>query len=92
MKYLHDRKIIHRDIKSKNIFVTKKGLVNLGDFGISCVCRSQYEKRKSYKGTVLNMAPEIIKGKEYSFPADLWSLGIVLYRLCALNYPWSKES
>ena len=92
VKFLHDRHILHRDIKAKNCFITKKGLINLGDFGISCVMNQNEAKSpRAFKGTLLNMAPEVLRGKQYSYPADIWSLGIVLYRLCSLDYPWDKN-
>lgn len=75
--------IIHRDIKPENIFVSANGDFKLGDFGIArilektCGCLSK-------KGTFAYMAPEVYKGEKYDMRADIYSLGIVLYRF--LNY------
>lgn len=72
--------IIHRDIKPDNIFVNKYGTFKLGDFGIS----RQLERTRSavsQKGTNLYMAPEVFKGEHYTHVVDIYSLGIMLYRL-----------
>lgn len=74
------RKIIHRDIKPDNIFITHDGDYKLGDFGIS----RELEKTTgglSKKGTYSYMAPEVYTGKAYNSTVDIYSLGIVLYRL-----------
>ncbi len=77
-------KIIHRDIKPENIFVNKFGNFKLGDFGIA---REYTENRAdmSMRGTPYYVAPEIFEGKQYDYTVDLYSLGIVLYRLLNNN-------
>lgn len=76
--------IIHRDVKPENIFVSKMGDFKLGDFGIA----RQLEKttgNMSKRGTVNYMAPEIYKGEHYDETVDIYSLGLVLYRLLNRN-------
>lgn len=76
--------IIHRDIKPDNIFVNDNGDFKLGDFGIArTVEKTQGEMSK--KGTYNYMAPEVYRGEEYGFSVDIYSLGIVLYRLLNRN-------
>lgn len=78
--YCQRRKIVHRDIKPENIFRSQFGDYKLGDFGIA----RQIEKTNSSlskKGTYLYMAPEVYNGKTYDARADIYSLGLVLYRL-----------
>ncbi|MBV1709569.1 MAG: PASTA domain-containing protein [Erysipelothrix sp.] len=80
LEYCHKLNIIHRDIKPENIFVSKFGDFKLGDFGIS----RQLERTSSTmskKGTNMYMAPEVYKGETYGFTVDIYSLGLVLYKL-----------
>lgn len=80
----HNNGVIHRDIKDDNIFVTGKGKYKIGDFGVSKVLKDS-SKAESLRGTPNFLAPEVYLGKEsYTKSVDLYSLGIVLYRL--LNY------
>lgn len=80
----HQNDVIHRDIKDDNIFVTDKGEFKIGDFGVSKVLTDS-SKAESLKGTPNFLAPEVYLGREsYTKSVDLYSLGIVLYRL--LNY------
>ena len=82
--HAHQRGIIHRDVKPENIFVSRFGDFKLGDFGIA---REQAHtmSNMSKKGTYSYMAPEIYKGEKYDGSIDIYSLGIVLYKLMNLN-------
>ena len=79
-------------MKGQNIFLTKTNLVKLGDFGIARVLSSTRENAKTMVGTPYYLSPEIINGKSYSFKSDIWSLGVVLYELCALKPPFDAQS
>ena len=92
LKHVHDRKIIHRDLKCQNIFLTKERIIKLGDFGISRVLTSTIEKAKTMVGTPYYLSPEIIEGNSYSFKTDIWSLGVILYELCALKPPFGGNN
>ena len=76
--------IVHRDIKPDNIFVSATGSYKLGDFGVARTIEKTMAGL-SRKGTYSYMAPEIYNGKEYGFEADIYSLGIVLYKLLNNN-------
>ena len=82
--YCHKLNIIHRDVKPENIFVSRFGDFKLGDFGIA---REHIHtmSNMSKKGTYSYMAPEIYKGEKYDSSVDIYSLGIVLYRLMNQN-------
>lgn len=73
------RGIIHRDIKPENIFISRDGNYKLGDFGVARVAEKTVSAM-SRKGTYSYMAPEVYKSEKYGFGADIYSLGIVLYR------------
>ncbi len=82
--YCRERNIIHRDIKPENIFVSRFGDYKLGDFGIAREAAMD-QHSFSKKGTYSYMAPEMYKGEEYDDRADLYSLGLVLYKLLNHN-------
>ncbi|XP_028320352.1 serine/threonine-protein kinase Nek3 isoform X2 [Gouania willdenowi] len=85
--YIHDMRVLHRDLKSKNIFLTDNGTIKLGDFGSACVLNSPKAYAHTYVGTPYYVAPEIWENKPYNNKSDVWSLGCVLYELCTLRHP-----
>ncbi|XP_016526249.1 serine/threonine-protein kinase Nek1 isoform X7 [Poecilia formosa] len=86
LKHVHGRKILHRDIKSQNIFLTKEGTVQLGDFGIARVLNSTVELARTCIGTPYYLSPEICENKPYNNKSDIWALGCVLYEMCTLKH------
>ncbi|XP_070117471.1 serine/threonine-protein kinase Nek1 isoform X10 [Equus przewalskii] len=86
LKHVHDRKILHRDIKSQNIFLTKDGTIQLGDFGIARVLNSTVELARTCIGTPYYLSPEICENKPYNNKSDIWALGCVLYEMCTLKH------
>ncbi|XP_077926082.1 serine/threonine-protein kinase Nek5 [Halichoerus grypus] len=93
LKYIHDRKILHRDIKAQNIFLSKNGMVaKLGDFGIARVLNNSMELARTCVGTPYYLSPEICQNKPYNNKTDIWSLGCVLYELCTLKRPFEGNN
>lgn len=92
LKHVHDRKIIHRDLKSSNIFLTKDNRIKLGDFGIATTLTSTFEKARTIIGSPYYLSPEIIDNKPYNMKTDMWSLGVILYELCALTTPFNADN
>ncbi|XP_040189066.1 serine/threonine-protein kinase Nek1 isoform X6 [Rana temporaria] len=86
LKHVHDRKILHRDIKSQNIFLTKSGTIQLGDFGIARVLSSTVELARTCIGTPYYLSPEICENRPYNNKSDIWALGCVLYEMCTLKH------
>jgi NIMA (never in mitosis gene a)-related kinase len=75
LDYLHSKKILHRDLKTKNIFMTKKLQVKLGDFGLSKMMGSQTDFAQSAVGTPYYLSPELCEGKPYNHKSDVWAIG-----------------
>ena len=92
LQHLHKKKIIHRDLKSGNVFLMQSGIVKLGDFGISKGLRNSQEKAKTMVGTPYYLAPEIINGQQYDAKCDIWALGILLYELMTFKMPFNAVS
>uniref|UniRef100_A0A673JQN8 NIMA related kinase 3 n=1 Tax=Sinocyclocheilus rhinocerous TaxID=307959 RepID=A0A673JQN8_9TELE len=91
-KHIHDKRVLHRDLKSKNIFLTDSGTVKVGDFGSACSLYSAKAYAQTYVGTPYYVSPEIWDNKPYNNKSDVWSLGCVLYELCTLQHPFQSRS
>ena len=70
------------------MFLTKEGQIKIGDFGIARVLKHTVDVTRSMVGTPYYLSPEIIEGRPYSFKSDIWSLGVLLYEMCALKPPF----
>lgn len=92
LKHIHDKKILHRDLKSQNIFLTENGLIKLGDFGIAKCLNFTMEKASTIVGTPYYLSPEIVQNQPYSFKSDIWSLGVLLYEMITLKMPFEASS
>ena len=87
-----DKKIIHRDIKLQNI-VVKDRKVKLCDYGLAKQLSTLYQKKnKTYAGTRLTMAPEILEDKPYDSKSDLWSLGVIIYQMYFNDFPYKANT
>jgi NIMA (never in mitosis gene a)-related kinase len=87
LNFLHENKIIHRDLKNANIFLTKDGIVKIGDLNVSKITKKN-EMATTQTGTPYYVAPEIWMSKPYEYKCDIWSLGCILYELCKLKPPF----
>ena len=92
LKHCHEKKIIHRDLKSGNIFLMKSGLVKLGDFGIAKGLQNTMDKAKTMVGTPYYLSPEILENKPYDSKTDIWSLGVLLYEMMTFRMPFVANS
>lgn len=89
LKYLHSHRIIHRDIKLGNLFLSDKMEIKLGDFGLATKLEFEGERKRTICGTPNYIAPEILDGKHgHSYEVDVWSLGVLLYTLCIGKPPF----
>ena len=92
LEYVHGRKILHRDLKSQNIFLTANNTIKLGDFGISNVLENTCDQALTVQGTPYYMSPEVCQSKPYTYTSDVWALGCILYELCTLKHAFSAEN
>ena len=90
LKALHDFKILHRDIKSANVFLFKGGICKLGDLNVSKVARKGLGYTQT--GTPYYASPEVWEEKPYDSKSDVWSLGCVMYEMITLRPPFQAKS
>ena len=92
MKYIHDRKILHRDLKSQNIFLTAKDEIKVGDFGIARVLQNTYDYANTVIGTPYYLSPEMCQELPYNQKSDIWSLGCILYEMLTCKHAFSASN
>lgn len=85
IRHIHSHNILHRDLKTDNIFLTKEGVIKIGDFGISKIMGSGNNGAQTVLGTPYYISPEMCEGKSYSFKSDIWALGCILYEVACLQ-------
>ena len=92
LKALHDKKILHRDLKSANIFLVKgKNQCKIGDLNVSKVMKDNF-LINSQIGTPTYSSPEVWNAKPYSYKSDLWSVGCIIYEMCSLRQPFKGNN
>ena len=89
VKYLHEHNIIHRDLKTSNIYLGEGDKIVIGDFGISKIFNNNQSMSRTFIGTPYYMSPEVLGQKEYDKKTDIWSLGCVLYELLTFKMPFN---
>ncbi len=94
LDYLHDNKIVHKDIKGANILVNTNGIVKLSDFGCSKIMEKtltlylKENKNHGIQGSIPWMAPEVIKQTKYGTKSDVWSFGCTILEMVTGKPPW----
>lgn len=94
LKYVHDKSILHRDIKSQNVLLTGKdgrASAKMADFGISRFLEGPNALARTVVGTPYYLSPEMVQKQPYSWASDIWALGCVLYEMCALRVPFEAN-
>jgi len=96
LEYIHSMKVLHRDLKSSNIFLDRGAeggaMAKLGDFGLSRILECTADAACTLVGTPYYMSPEVCRSEPYSYKSDIWSLGCVLYELCMLRHAFHSSS
>jgi NIMA (never in mitosis gene a)-related kinase len=92
LKTLHNNKIIHRDLKSANIFLFSNGSVKIGDMNVSAVVSNTNNLATTQTGTPYYSSPEIYNNVPYSYKSDMCSFGCLIYEMCALKVPFDGNT
>ena len=92
IKYIHERKILHRDLKLSNVFLCSNGDIKLGDFGIAKVLNSTNDYAKTLVGTPYYLSPELCLKRNYNQKSDVWSLGCVLYEMMFMRHAFEADN
>eukprot|EP00698_Gefionella_okellyi_P017900 TRINITY_DN5309_c0_g1_i1.p1 TRINITY_DN5309_c0_g1~~TRINITY_DN5309_c0_g1_i1.p1 ORF type:complete len:968 (-),score=200.79 TRINITY_DN5309_c0_g1_i1:40-2943(-) len=92
LQHIHAKNVLHRDLKTQNIFLKKNGLVKLGDFGISRVLNSETEMARTVIGTPYYLSPELCEDQPYNKKSDIWALGCVLYEITTLRHAFDGQN
>ncbi|NWS57671.1 NEK11 kinase, partial [Chunga burmeisteri] len=91
VNYMHERRILHRDLKAKNIFL-KNNLLKIGDFGVSRLLMGSCDLATTFTGTPYYMSPEALKHQGYNTKSDIWSLGCILYEMCCMSHAFTGHN
>ncbi|QLQ82195.1 hypothetical protein HG537_0G04500 [Torulaspora globosa] len=93
IKYMHSRRVIHRDLKLGNIFFDKNYNLKIGDFGLAAVLANDRERKYTVCGTPNYIAPEVLMGKHsgHSYEVDIWSIGVMIYALLIGKPPFQAK-
>ena len=89
--YIHSKKIIHRDIKTLNIFLTKNFDAKIGDLGVAKILENT-NHAMTFIGTPYYVSPEMCRNKPYNEKSDIWALGCILYELLTFNHPFTATN
>ena len=92
LQYLHVNKILHRDIKTINMFLAKDDMIKIGDLGVAKQLNQTANFAYTIVGTPYYLSPELCEEKPYNNKSDIWSLGCVLYELCTLKHPFEAQN
>lgn len=92
LAYIHSKKVLHRDIKSMNIFLSKQEDVRIGDLGVAKVLADTGNFANTLIGTPYYLSPEMCEEKPYNAKSDIWALGCVIYEMCTKRHPFEASN
>ncbi|XP_067908016.1 serine/threonine-protein kinase Nek4 [Heterodontus francisci] len=91
LQYLHEKHILHRDLKTQNIFLTKTNIIKVGDLGIARVLENQHDMASTLIGTPYYMSPELFCNKPYNYKSDVWALGCCAFEMATLKHAFNAK-
>nr|XP_006811353.1 PREDICTED: serine/threonine-protein kinase Nek4-like [Saccoglossus kowalevskii] len=91
LQYMHERNILHRDLKTQNIFLTKSKIIKVGDLGIARVLDGHNDMATTLIGTPYYMSPELFSNKPYNHKSDVWALGCCVYEMSTLKHAFNAR-
>lgn len=90
IQYLHSRRVLHRDLKTINLFLNKDETLKIGDLGVAKEVKESHTH--TIVGTPYYLSPELCEEKPYNNKSDIWSLGCILYELCTMKHPFDAKT
>ena len=90
--YIHKKNILHRDLKTLNIFLTKEEKVRIGDLGVAKVLSATSAFATTFVGTPYYLSPEMCEEKPYNEKSDIWALGCILYEMATYKHPFNAKN
>ncbi|CAF0952709.1 unnamed protein product, partial [Brachionus calyciflorus] len=91
LQYMHEKCILHRDLKTQNIFLTRNKIIKVGDLGIARVLKSNTDMATTIIGTPYYMSPELFSNKPYNSKSDVWALGCCVYEMTTLKHAFNAK-
>ncbi|XP_065667362.1 serine/threonine-protein kinase Nek1 isoform X7 [Hydra vulgaris] len=91
LQYMHNENILHRDLKTQNIFLSKTKIIKLGDLGIARVLENNFDMATTMIGTPYYMSPELFSNKPYNTKSDIWALGCCVYEMITLKHAFNAS-
>ncbi|NXW47513.1 NEK4 kinase, partial [Nyctiprogne leucopyga] len=91
LQYLHEKHILHRDLKTQNVFLTRTNIIKVGDLGIARVLENQSDMASTLIGTPYYMSPELFSNKPYNYKSDVWALGCCVYEMATLKHAFNAK-
>lgn len=91
LQYLHEKHILHRDLKTQNVFLTRTNIIKVGDLGIARVLENHCDMANTLIGTPYYMSPELFSNKPYNYKSDVWALGCCVYEMATLKHAFNAK-
>ncbi|XP_072576981.1 serine/threonine-protein kinase Nek4 isoform X9 [Vulpes vulpes] len=91
LQYLHEKHILHRDLKTQNVFLTRTNIIKVGDLGIARVLENNGDMANTLIGTPYYMSPELFSNKPYNYKSDVWALGCCVYEMATLKHAFNAK-